>query len=99
MLLIREVFFCKPGQVRPLVDKFKAMNRVFEKKGMGTARTMTDLSAERYWTVVSEWEVGSLKEFEDLMATSMEDKELAEIMTGYHDFVVSGRREIYKIEK
>jgi hypothetical protein len=28
MLLIRDVFYCKPGQVRPLLDKVKAMNAV-----------------------------------------------------------------------
>ena len=35
MLLIREVFFCKPGQVRPMVDKFKAMNKLMERMGLG----------------------------------------------------------------
>ena len=25
MLLVREIMFCKPGKVRPLVDKFLAM--------------------------------------------------------------------------
>ena len=34
MLLIREVFFCKPGQVRPMVEKFKAMNAVMEQDGV-----------------------------------------------------------------
>ena len=57
MVLIREIFFCKPGQVRPMVEKFKAMNVLTEKLGLGKSRIMTDLSAERYWTVVSEWEV------------------------------------------
>jgi hypothetical protein len=52
MQLIREVFFCKPGQVRPLADKFKMMNKVMERMGQGKARIMTDLSAERYWTLV-----------------------------------------------
>ena len=52
MLLIREVFFCKPGKVRPMVEKFKAMNAVMDKMGLGKSRIMTDLSAERYWTVV-----------------------------------------------
>ena len=33
MLLIREIFFCKPGQVRPLVEKFKAMNTVSAEDG------------------------------------------------------------------
>lgn len=99
MLLVREVFFCKPGQVKPLLEKFKTMNRLSEKLGLGpAARLMTDVSAERYWTVISEWEVKSLQEFEDLMTKSMGNKELGEVMKDYHNFVESGRREFYRIE-
>lgn len=97
MLLIRDVFYCKPGQVRPLVNKFQKLNQLSQKLGLGSARLMTDLSAERYWTVVSEWEVKSLAEFEDLMSR-MENKELEEVMKGYHEYVDHGRREIYTIE-
>jgi hypothetical protein len=98
MLLIREVFHCKPGLVRPLVDKFKKMNARSQKIGMQPSRLMTDLSAERFWTVVAEWEVESLEAFERLMAQGMGDPEFAEIMKGYHDLLHDGRREIYKIE-
>ena len=99
MVLIREIFFCKPGQVRPLVEKFKAMNALTEKLGLGKSKIMTDLSAERYWTVVSEWEVSSLGAFEDMMkGNAMQGKEFEDIMKDYHNFVESGRREIYTIE-
>ena len=99
MVLIREIFFCKPGQVRPMVEKFKAMNALTEKLGLGKSRVMTDLSAERYWMVVSEWEVKSLAAFEDMMkGSAMQGKEFEEIMKDYHSFVESGRREIYTIE-
>ena len=60
---------------------------------------MTDLSAERYWTVVSEWEVKSLGAFEEMMKDpSMQSKEFEAIMKDYHNLVESGRREIYTIE-
>jgi hypothetical protein len=99
MVVIREVFFCKPGQVRPMVDKFKAMSAAMEKLGFGKARIMTDLSAERYWTVVSEWDAKSLGEFEEMMkGTAMQAKELQDIMKDYHSLVESGRREIYTLE-
>ncbi|TMQ67226.1 MAG: hypothetical protein E6K78_05480 [Candidatus Eisenbacteria bacterium] len=102
MLLIREIMYCKPGKVRSLVEKFVAMSKLSEKSGMGKMRVMTDLSAERYWTVVSEMEVGSLKAFEEMfqgMGQSESDqKEFENIMKGYHDLVDHGRREIYKIE-
>lgn len=102
MLLIREVFYCKPGKVRPMVEKFLAMSKLNEKMGLGKMRVMTDFSAERYWTIVSEWEVPSLKAFEEMMQGEGQDpeakKEMENIMKGYHDFVDHGRREIYKIE-
>lgn len=102
MYLVREIMYCKPGKVRPLVEKFKAMNRLGQKAGMPAVRIMTDVSAERYWTLVAEMEVPSLQAFEDMMANpggSPEDlKEMEEVMKDYHDLVVKGRREIYRIE-
>jgi hypothetical protein len=104
MLLIREIMYCKPGKVRPVVEKFVAMAKLSEKMGMPKMKIMTDVSAERYWTVVAEMEVESLKAFEDMMlgqgsgANAEDMKKFEEIMKGYHDLVDTGRREIYKIE-
>jgi hypothetical protein len=97
MLMIREIMYCKPGKVRPMVEKFVAMSALMEKKGMGKMRVMTDLSAERYWTIVAEFEVESMDKFM-AMDTSPEMKEMGALMTGYHDLVDHGRREIYKME-
>jgi hypothetical protein len=99
MLLVREIMYCKPGKVRPMVDKFVRMSKLMEKKGMGKMRVLTDLSAERYWTIVSEMEVPSMEAFMSMMQDTGEDmKEFEEIMKDYHDLVESGRREIYTIE-
>jgi hypothetical protein len=98
MLLIREVMYCKPGKVRPLVEKFLAMAKLGEQKGWGKMRVMTDVSAERYWTLVSEMEVPSLEAFMSMGPGEDDGKEFAAIMEGYHDLVESGRREIYTIE-
>ena len=104
MLLIREIMYCKPGKVRPMVDKFVALARLMEKGGMGRPRVMTDLAGERYWTVVSEFEVESLDAFEQMMSgagqpQNEEDmKEMEEIMKDYHSLVEYGRREIYRLE-
>jgi hypothetical protein len=102
MLLIREIMYCKPGKVRPMVEKFVAMSKVNEKLGMGKMRVMTDFCAERYWTIVSEFEVPSMQAFEEMMQgqgmTDEAAKEFERIMAGYHDLVEHGRREIYKIE-
>lgn len=102
MLLIREVMYCKPGKVRPMVEKFLAMAKLSEKAGQGKMRVMTDFCAERYWTIVTEFEVPSMQAFEEMMqgqGQSAEDtKQFEAIMKGYHDLVEFGRREIYKIE-
>ncbi len=104
MYVIRDVFYCKPGKVRPMVEKFKAMNAIGVPSGMPKMRIMTDFCAEQYWTVVSEMEVPDLKAFEDMMSNpqtqmSAEDmKKFEEAMTGYHDLVDHGKREIYKVE-
>lgn len=99
MLLIREVMYCKPGKVRPMVQKFLEMSKLGEKKGGPKMRIMTDLSAERYWTVVSEFEVASMDEFMAMGQDADEMKEFEEIMKGYHDLIDHGRREIYTIEE
>jgi hypothetical protein len=102
MLLIREVFYCKPGKVRPLVERFVAMNKLSKKAGMPVMRIMTDFCGERYWMLVAEMEVAGMADFEKMMAgggLNKEDaKEMENLMKGYHDFVDHGRREIYRIE-
>ena len=102
MYLIRELMYCKPGKVRPMVEKFAAMNKLSERVGMPKMRILTDFCAEQYWTLVAEMEVTDLNSFEKMMsnpAGSAEDmKEFEKIMKDYHDLVESGKREIYKVE-
>jgi hypothetical protein len=102
MYLIREVMYCKPGKVRPMVEKFTAMAKLNKKLGMPAMRVMTDFCAEQYWTIVAEMEVKSLEAFEQMMSSpqgSEKDiKEFENLMKGYHDLVDHGKREIYKIE-
>ena len=102
MLLVREIMNCKPGKVRPLVEKFLAMSKLGETMGMPAMKVMTDFSAERYWTVVAEMEVPTLAAFETMMSGEGQNadamKKMEELMKGYHDLVDTGRREIYKLE-
>ncbi len=99
MFLVRDIMYCKPGKARPMVEKFLSLAKLSHKMGFGAMRIMTDVSAERYWTVVSEMEVPSLEEYAETSRKSMEDKEFQQAMQGYHDLVEGGRREIYMIEK
>ena len=99
MYVIREVMHCKPGKVRAMVEKFHALNKLTAASGLGTMRVMTDVAAERYWTVISEIEVPTIDEFEETSKKMMADPKFQEAMKGYHDLVEDGRREIYLIEK
>jgi hypothetical protein len=103
MLLVREIMYCKPGKVRPMVEKSLAMSRLNEKLGLGKMRVMTDFCAERYWTIVMDFEVPSMQAFEEMMQGTGQNpdamKEFENIMKGYHDLVEYGRREVYKIEE
>src|SRR5256885_12080659 len=76
MFLVREIMFCKPGKVRPLVEKFLAMNRIGAKSGMPKMRVMTDFCAERYWMLVAEMEVESMDEFEQMTRSEEHTSEL-----------------------
>ena len=102
MYLIREVMYCKPGKVRPMVEKFLAMSKLGAKVGMPPMRVMTDFCGEQYWTIVAEMEVADLQSFETMMSSpqgSAEDmKQMEELMKGYHELVDRGKREIYRIE-
>lgn len=102
MLLVREIMHCKPGKVRPMVEKFIAMDKLGRKAGMPKMKVMTDFCGDRYWTIVAEMEVSSVDEFEKMMqgtGQNAEDlKEMEKLMEGYHELVEWGRREIYKIE-
>jgi hypothetical protein len=104
MLLIREIMYCKPGKVRPMVEKFIAMSRIMEKSGSPKMRIMTDLAGERYWTLVCEFEAESLDAFEKMMSgegqpqNADDMKEMEALMKDYHDLVDFGKREIYKLE-
>src|SRR5262249_2094152 len=99
MFLIRDIMYCKPGQARPMVQKFLALSKLGQQMGFGPMRVMTDVSAERYWTVVSEMEVESLEKYTEMSRQAMQMKEFQDAMKDYHDLIVQGRREIYMLEK
>ena len=92
----------REGKVRPLLEKFQAMNRIMANAGQGNMRLMTDFSGERYWTLVAEFETPGMAEFEKMMQgdgmSEADTKEFERLMEGYHDLIDSGHREIYRLE-
>ena len=98
MYLIREVVHCKPGKVRPMVDKFRAISTVMKDMGREPLRLLTDLCGEPFWTIVAEAKVETIDQFFAMEQQLMANETLRKAMADYHELVESGRREIYRIE-
>jgi hypothetical protein len=98
MFIVRDVMHCKPGQVKSMVEKFRQLSKIIKKMGYKPMRIMTDISGERYWTVVAEQEVKNLEAYAEMAGKTMTDKNLQKVMKNYHDLVESGHREIFKLE-
>jgi hypothetical protein len=96
MLIIRETFRCKPGKAGALIEKFKAMNELSEKRGLRTSRILVD-AVSTYWTVVAEFETENLTAFEKEMENYASDEELGAVMAGYHDLIDGGHREVFRV--
>ena len=96
MLVFREVFRCKPGKSGALIEKFKAMSAVMERRGKPMGRILVD-AVSTYWTVVVEFEAEDLATFEREMQESGDDAEARAAMEGYHDLIEGGHREIFRV--
>ena len=98
MFVIREVLRCKPGKVRAMVEKFRGLSSVLKEKGHEPLRLLTDVSGERYWTIVAEATVERIEDFFTLEETLRANEGVSKAMADYHNLVESGRREIFRIE-
>jgi hypothetical protein len=94
MIVIRNVFQCKPGQAKNLVKMMK--ETAASNPQMKNARILTDACAG-FWTVVLETEAESLTAFEKQFAESS-TPEARKAMDGYMELVTGGYREIFKVE-
>jgi hypothetical protein len=94
MFVIRNVFRCKPGQAKNVIEKFqKAMPMMQE---LAKQRILVDEVAG-FWTVVVETEADDLSTFEKLLKERGQRPEIQEAMKGYLDSVESGYREIFRV--
>jgi hypothetical protein len=98
MYVIREVLHCKPGKVRPMVEKFRGISAALKEMGQEPLRLLTDVSGEPFWTIVAEARVEKIDDFFALEQKLMANERLRETMADYHDLVESGRREIFRVE-
>jgi hypothetical protein len=98
MYMSRDIMHCKPGKAKELVAKFKEASDAMKKLGYPETRIYTDVSAENYWTVVMELELGNLDDFAKMARSTMTDPAISKALSGYHDLVINGRRELYQRE-
>ena len=98
MYVIREVLNCKPGKVRQMVEKFRAISMALKGMGHEPMRVLTDVTGEPFWTIVAEAKVEKIDDFFAMEQALTTNETLRNTMADYHDLVASGRREIYRIE-
>jgi len=95
MYVIRNVFKCKPGQAKNVVEKFKAAHALMADLGFQT-RLMVDEIAD-FWTVVVEVNVDDLATFGKAMHERGSRQDVQDAMAGYMDLVDGGYREIFRV--
>lgn len=96
MIIVHDIFICKPGNASKLAKKFKeAMSNSSE-----LVNIMTDMTGQFNKVVmVSKYE--SLTAYEQswqkYMQNTEEMKKMNEAMSGYQDMYLTGSREIYQV--
>ena len=94
MFVIRNVFRCKPGQAKNVIEKFKAIQPIMQE--IAGHRILVDEVAP-FWTVVVEVETEDLATFQKLLHERGSDKRIQDAMSGYLESVESGYREVYRV--
>ena len=98
MYVIREVLHCKPGKVRQMADKFRAISHALQEMGHEPMRLLTDVTGEPFWTIVAEAKVEKIDDFFAVEQKLTANEAVGKVMADYHDLVESGRREIFRVE-
>jgi hypothetical protein len=94
MFVIRNVFRCKPGHAKTVIEKFQKAMPIMQE--IASHRILVDEVAS-FWTVVIETETEDLAAFEKLLQDRGGRKDVQDAMSGYMDSVESGYREIFRI--
>jgi NIPSNAP len=96
MILVHDIFICKPGNASKLAKLFKEVMA----ENSELVNIITDLTGSyNKVVVVSKYEslTDYEKSFEKYMQDSEEMKKMKEKMKDYHDLYLTGSREIYRV--
>ena len=96
MIIVHDIFICKPGNASKLAKMFKeAMSGTQE-----FVNIMTDMSGQ-FNKVVAVTKYENLTEYEQSWEKYQKDteamKKMEKIMTGYQEMYLTGSREIYRV--
>ena len=96
MIIVHDIFICKPGNASKLAKKFK--------EAMGNSsdlvNIMTDMTGQYNRVVmVSKYEnlTAYEKSWDKYKENTEEMKKMEEAMAGYQDMYLTGSREIYQV--
>ena len=96
MIIVHDIFVCKPGNASKLAKLFKEVmsdNKEF-------VNILTDMTGQ-YNRVIMVTKYDNLtayeQSFQKYMQDSEEMKKMKEKMKGYHDMYISGSREIFQV--
>ena len=96
MIIVHDIFICKPGNASKLAKLFKEV--MSENKEL--VNIMTDMSGQ-YNKVVTVTKYDSLTAYEESWKEYEQDtekmKKMKEKMTGFHEMYLTGSREIYRV--
>jgi hypothetical protein len=97
MHVIRNVFKCKPGQAKHVIEKFKKATDIMKEAGAAYDERILVDEVATFWTVVIETEVEDMASFASMMQEYGSRADVQEAMAGYMDMVDRGYREIFRI--
>lgn len=97
MHVIRNVFKCKPGQAKHIIEKFKKSTALMKEAGAAYSERILVDEVATFWTVVIETEVEDMASFASMMQEYGSRSDVQEAMAGYMDMVDGGYREIFRI--
>ncbi len=96
MIVVRNVFRCKPGKAAELANRFRRSIPLMGDLGVGRARVMVDVVSS-FWTVVFEMEANDLASYERALNERGATPEMREAMGDYMELVDGGHREVFKL--
>lgn len=96
MILVHDIFICKPGNASKLAKLFKEVMS----EDNEFVNVMTDMTGQ-YNRVIMVSKFDNLtayeKSWEDMKKDEAKAKKMQEKMAGYHEMYLTGSREIYQV--